>query len=356
MITPEMAKEHVTTLPRAWGGTAVSGVLRHHPEDFIVREQLPFEPDGSGEHVMLWVRKRMLNTQDVVTQIARFAGVREMDVGYAGLKDKQACTEQWFSVYLANRSEPDWQALNGADLTVLRHDRHSRKLKRGALSGNRFVITVRDLRGDITLLEQRLHQVRQFGVPNYFGEQRFGIQGNNLLRAQEWLVQGRPLRSGRQQQGMILSAARSYLFNLVLGERVARQYWHRPMEGEVFLLAGSNSFFQSGVLDETLLLRLQQGDILASGPLWGRGRTLAQAQAGDLESAVLAPLQAWCLALEHQGLKQERRALVLPVPDLVWRFQDEQTLILEFALTSGAYATSVLRELVDYYLDRGISA
>jgi len=161
----------------AWGGPPASGRLRSTPEDFLVYEIPLVEPAGEGEHVWLLIRKRQENTEQVARCLARLAGVTQRDVSYAGLKDRNAVTEQWFSVYLPGGSEPEWSALDSASVTLLRCAWHHRKLRRGALRGNAFRIRVRNISGDRPSLDRRLREVAAGGVPNYFGEQRFGRGG-----------------------------------------------------------------------------------------------------------------------------------------------------------------------------------
>ena len=138
-----MLDQAIDSLGYAYGQPEVTARLRLLPEDFCVTEIPLVQPDGEGEHVWLWLRKRNENTPRVAEQLARFAGVHPRQVSYAGLKDRSAVTEQWFSVQMPGRDAPDWQGLNSETLTVLRHARHSRKLRRGALKGNRFrILTV----------------------------------------------------------------------------------------------------------------------------------------------------------------------------------------------------------------------
>lgn len=329
----------------AYGSPPVTGELRACPEDFIVDEMLGFEASGEGEHVLLQVRKRNTNTDWLARQIARLAGVRPVDVGYAGLKDRRAVTTQWFSVRLAGRPEPDWDALGLPEVVVLSHCRHARKLQRGALRGNRFTIMVRALNGDIATLEARLRAIAARGVPNYFGPQRFGHGGRNLDDALAMLVEGRRVRD-RHRRSLYLSAARSWLFNHVLAARVTTDRWDRPIEGDVMILDGRRSHFSIEQPDEVITQRVEAFDIHPSGPLWGKGQRAVAHEARELEDAALAEYQSWCEGLAGTGLEQERRALRLRVGDLEWDFPQPDVLQLSFALTSGAYATAVLREIV----------
>lgn len=328
----------------AHGGPAARGVLRATPEDFVVEEDLGFEPDGRGEHVLVQVQKRGANTEWVARQLARFASVRPMDVGYAGLKDRHALTTQWFSICLAGRAEPDWSGFASDEYCVIAAQRHTRKLRRGALAGNRFMIRVRELAGDAGLLAARLEQIHAHGVPNYFGAQRFGREGANLARATE-LFSGQRREHDHAKRGMYLSAARSYLFNTVLSHRVVLGIWDQALPGECLVLDGSASFFRADVIDEKLQQRLSQWDLHPSGPLWGWGAPPCGSELNVLEAGWLAPYETFRTGLEQAGMAQERRSLRLAAEGLDWACEGN-TLTLRFTLAAGSYATAVLREVV----------
>ena len=335
-----------TALPRAHGPAALSARIRARPDDFFVEELPGFEPSGSGEHLLLTVEKRGMNTAFAAKRIAQWARVPEMGVSYAGLKDRHAVTRQRFSVHLPKKIAPDIAALDSGELRVIEHTWHSRKLPRGALAGNRFVLTLRDVQGDRQLVEQRLRMIALHGVPNYFGEQRFGRDGDNVAQARA-MFDGRRVR--REQRTLLLSAARSELFNRVLAARVAAGNWNTALEGEVWALDGSRSVFGPEPFTDELAARLAAFDIHPSGPLWGRGELRTQAEAAELERRILSDDEALALrdGLEAAGLSQERRALRLRPDQLQWRWLDAETLELTFALPPGAYATVVLAELGD---------
>jgi len=335
----------IHALAYAWGKPLATGRIRQHPEDFQVTEIPLLEPDGEGEHVWLWIRKRGENTLYVAEQLSTLAGVHPRQVSFAGLKDRHAVTEQWFSVQLPGRDEPSWETMNSATLTVLRHARHSRKLRRGALKGNTFRITLRNIAGDPGELEQRLGIIAREGVPNYFGEQRFGRHGSNLQTADR-LFRNPKLRLSRNKRSLILSAARSLLFNQVLSARVNAGNWNAPLVGDAMQLDGSHSYFIAESVDADLSGRVASQDIHPTGPLHGRGENPAQGACRELEAAVLADHASWCAGLEAAGLKQDRRALRLGVTDLAWQWEPSGELVLTFSLPAGAYATSVLREVL----------
>lgn len=336
-------------LPRAHGDPVLAAELRTSPEDFFVEELPGFEPSGSGEHLLLTLEKRGLNTAFVARRLAEWAGVGERGIGYAGLKDRHAVTRQRFSVHLPGREAPALETLafesaNGESLAVIDSTRHVRKLARGALAGNRFVLCLRRASGDRDAIEQRLRALAAHGVPNYFGEQRFGRDGGNL-HAVLSMFAGR--RVGREQRGHLLSAARSSLFNRVLASRVAAGSWNRGLDGEVWMLDGSRSVFGPEPWTDGLAERLARFDIHPSGPLWGQGEPRSEDEARRVEAEALAaaPGEALMKGLERAGLKQERRALRLRPGGLEWTWPAEDVLELRFELPPGTYATTVLAEL-----------
>lgn len=338
-------RDTASALPYALGGPVGTGQLRVEPEDFQVQEIGICEPDGGGEHVWLWVRKRSANTEWVARQLARFAGVTSREVSYAGLKDRHAVTEQWFSVQLPGKADPDWQATQIEGVEILRAQRHSRKLKRGALRGNRFRLRVRAFSGNSEALAARVADIVQRGIPNYFGVQRFGRGGQNLGAAAA-MLRGDGPRIERHRRGLYLSAARSFLFNQVLATRVASATWDRELAGDAIQLDGSRAWFIADGSDLTLQQRLADLDIHPTGPLWGRGPLATQAAAYELETATLSAYNDWCTGLERAGLEQDRRALRSAVPDLEITWLDDTDVVVQFSLPSGCYATTVLRELI----------
>ena len=336
----------IDSLPFAHGQPVVKGRMRTFPEDFQVREELDFLLDGVGEHVWLWVRKRGANTDWVAKQLAARAKVPPSAVSYAGLKDRHAVTEQWFSVHLPGKADPDWDADPQPDFTVLQAVRHSRKLRRGTLSGNTFRIVIRDLEGDPAELANQWQRTIAVGVPNYFGEQRFGREAGNLERAEAMFNSQAKVRD-RHQRSLYLSAARSALFNAVLAKRVIAATWNQALPGEVLMLAGSHSIFVASEVNETLRQRIAEFDLHPTGPLWGAGELLSSGAIRELEEEVTAMLPLFRDGLAAAGLKQERRALRLILKDAVLELPQPGIAIFAFRLPAGAYATTVMRELIE---------
>ncbi len=318
----------------AHGGPLAHAVIRHTADDFAVIEQLGFEPDGCGEHDFLFIEKRETNTAWLARQLAAFAGIAARDVGYSGLKDRHAVTCQWFSVRRPGGPTADWQTFDPDGVRILQVTRNSRKLRRGAHSSNHFSIVLRKLVTDRGQLNERLSILADIGVPNYFGEQRFGIEGRNIALATS-LFAGK--RLAREKRSIAISAARSLLFNDYLAVRVVGRTWNTLHDGDIAALDGSGSVFSVDAMDDDLERRCLQMDIHPSGPLWGKGTTETPE---DEAYAVMA------VDLGRHATAS-RRALRLPARNLKWNYADD-VLELSFELSRGGYATSVLRELVDY--------
>lgn len=328
-------------LPYAHGGPPLIARLRATPEDFVVDEDLGFAPDGTGEHVFVRIEKRGANTDWVARELARYAGVAPDAVGYAGLKDRHAVTRQTFSVAVPVRREIDWSALAHDEFRVLDAARHGRKLKRGALRGNRFEIELRDVSGDRAAADAVLARIAQAGVPNYYGEQRFGRDDGNVERARAMFA-GR--RVQRHERSLLLSAARSHLFNAVLAQRVDAGDWNGGGDGDVWMLDGRNSIFGPEPYTPELAARVARRDVHPTGPLWGRGALRSSGDVAGRERAAADAERDLADGLEHAGLEQERRSLRLFAQGLEWEWR-ASSLRLAFALPAGCYATTLLREI-----------
>jgi tRNA pseudouridine13 synthase len=336
--------------PRAFGETPVSGALRVELSDFDVEEHLGFAPDGGDAHRLLLVEKSGANTGFVARALAVRAGRPAGDIGFAGQKDRRAVARQWFSVP-ASRETASFVGYSGDGFRVLAEHPHSRKLRRGSLAGNRFHIRVRGLQGDARAIAARIAEVAAAGVPNYYGGQRFGREGANLRRVRDWLSSGR-LPRNREPRAYLLSSARSLGFNAVLAARVAAGTWNRLLPGEVVNLSGSRSVFASEFPDEGLQRRLAEGDVSPTGPLCGAGGVLPGGEAARVESAALAAVAPVPACLAAIGMRGDRRALVLRPQRFRHRIEGD-LLDVEFELPRGAFATSVLREIVDVRVPEG---
>lgn len=325
---------------RAHGIPVVQGHIRQSASDFDVTETLGYALSGRGEHDYLWLEKQDANSPWVARQLARHAGVPERDVGFAGMKDRKAITRQWFSVRRPSATGTDWSKLDLPGVHILEETRHDRKLKRGALKGNRFRIAIQGVDAPAETIEQRLKLIKKMGVPNYFGDQRFGRDGNNIELASA-LFAGE--RVPRNKRGIALSAARSYLFNHILQQRVQDESWSRLIPGECACLDGSNSYFAVGQINDALQKRLDDMDVHPGGALWGGGESPCRGEILELEHSAVAAFRKLREGLEART-ELSRRALRLAVRDLDWEI-DDSALWLRFSLARGGYATAVLREI-----------
>ena len=314
-----------TTLPQwptAYPASGASATLKRLNEDFIVTELPLHPPSGEGEHIWLHIEKNGANTAFVAQQLAEAAGVQDVDVGYAGLKDRYAITRQWFSIYLPKGETPDLTRLQHPEFKVLSQSRHAKKLRPGDLQGNRFRIVLREVTGERDAIEASLEAVASHGVPNYFGAQRFGHGGGNVSQGLAMLAREIRVRNPKKK-GIYLSAVRAFVFNEVLALRIEQGLWGKTLPGDVMDEAGR-----------------------PTGPLWGRGRVITTDQAQALENGVAERHATLCGGMEYAGLDQERRALVASPANMSWDWPQADRLVLTFALRAGTYATTVLNEIL----------
>lgn len=332
------------TLAYAYAKPTTSGHLKAQNSDFKVDEIMPVQTSGVGEHLWLKIEKNGSNTDWVAQQLAKHAGLKSMAVSYAGMKDRHAITTQWFSLHLPGMEDPDFSSLISDEFKILEQNRHDRKLKRGALTGNKFKLRIIELKGDVAEIEERLQKIKQFGVPNYYGEQRFGRDMGNLSKA-ERMFKGELKKLKKQHRGLYLSSARSWIFNQLLSQRIQQQTWLEPIQGDVFMLNGKSACFAEDISDE-INERLHNAEINLTGCLWGEGESMAMADTFVLEQSIADAYKPLAEGLESARLNQERRALRLMPNNLNWNIKDG-VLELEFDLPSGAFATMLLRECVN---------
>jgi tRNA pseudouridine13 synthase len=327
-----------------YGKPKSTGLLRLHKSDFKVFEQIPFQPCGEGEHLFIHIRKTGANTAFVAKQLAQYFSVKESLVSYAGLKDRFAVTEQWFGVHVPGKQSYDLSDLTIEGVEVLSYKRHNKKLRIGGLDGNRFEITLRDVT-NVDELVRRWHVVSNYGVPNYFGEQRFGINGGNLEKAAS-LFSGQKVKD-KKKRGMYLSAARSLIFNNIISERIAQQKFDNLMPGDVLMLAGTQSVFLADAVEDSLTRRLAEHDLDITAPMWGAGELMTTGDARAFEHSIADKHSVFCQGLSRFGLKQERRRTRLIIKDADIKV-DNDVVTLSFFLPAGAYATTIMREVIAY--------
>lgn len=346
-------------LPNPYRPSIVHAIYKQRPEDFVVNELLSMDFCGQGEHLWICLRKTNLNSPYVVKLLAKWADIPVKDVGFSGLKDRHAITTQFFSLRIPKKVAPSItfeqflqqnQALQpDENIKVISQHWHDKKLQRGTHKFNQFIITLREVQGEKTGIEYQLNLIKADGVPNYFGEQRFGHNDNNLSQVIDLFNKKLKLNpkknSDRERISLYLSSARSELFNAVLAKRVSENCWQTPILGDVMNLSGSHSIFTPEVMDEHIKNRLISADIHLTGPMWGAGDLQSFGDVAKLEQGVIdsrPDYQLFATGLAEFGLKQQRRALRLLPTDLSWRWLDTDSLQLQFVLPAGSFATTIL--------------
>lgn len=316
-------------------GTAA---LRTTPEDFRVHEVLGFEPSGEGEHLLVQIEKRGLATQQAAQQLARAVGVRARNVGWAGLKDKMAVTRQTLSLpWPIKRELPDLQS--DLSFQVLSVARHHRKLRPGSHRANRFMIRCHTADPvDLSDLQARVDALIAGGVPNAFGPQRFGRDGDNV-------AQFLAIAPDQRCPGILISAARSLVFNAVLEARIAAGNWNTGMAGDWMMLDGSHSGFLAEPGDAELAPRLAAFDIHPSGPLPGRSDPVVGDAAAALEAEIMQRHNDVVKRLLDRDVTADRRALRVGVTDLQFDCPSDRVIELQFTLPPGSFATAVVDQI-----------
>jgi len=341
-----------SALPAATADLAgVCGRIRVQPEDFRVEEVPAYLPQGSGSHLYLKVEKRNLTTRDLVTALMR-QGLRENEVGVAGLKDKSAVTVQWLSVPKRFEAEASvLEALPG--VRVLERSYHRNKLAIGHLRGNRFMVRIRDAedagRG-ASRARAVLAALASRGVPNYFGPQRFGRFGTNAVDGLKVLA-GEQVPGGHRLRRFFVSALQSLLFNALLADRIEAGLLQRVVTGDWARKHDTGGVFlvEDGELESPRAGRLE---ISATLPLYGRRVRLSDGEAGALETRVLDRFGLrWSAFGSRRGDRRPSRVLLEDVevesgPD---------ALTIAFTLPKGSYATVVLREVMKVDIDAPVA-
>ncbi|WP_065648328.1 tRNA pseudouridine(13) synthase TruD [Pantoea eucrina] len=328
------------------GVPAATGIIKARPDDFVVIEDLGYPYDGDGEQLLVRIRKTGCNTRFVAEALAKYLGVPARDLSYAGMKDRHAVTEQTLCFRLPGNAMPVMSGFHLEGVEILQVIRHRRKLRTGALAGNAFRLVIRDV-SDRADVDARLQQIQTQGVPNYFGEQRFGRGGNNLQQAQRWAEEQFHPRD-RNMKSLLLSAARSYLFNQVTSARLQRDGSLQQVQaGDALQLAGRGSWFVAAA-DELPVLqqRVAAHELRITAPLAGRGEAGTQGEVASFEQQQLAQSPALLTLLTRERVDASRRAMLVVPDNLQWQWQDDATLALQFWLPAGSFATSLVRELL----------
>lgn len=335
----------MTSLAYLHGKPAAKGRLKVKPEDFFVSETLNFTPTNDGEHFLVRIRKVGENTLYVANELAKACGVPSRDVSWAGLKDRHAVTEQWFSVHLPGKPDPDLalfvESHEGVE-AIVDTARHDKKLRPGSLIGNQFKLIVRDFEGD-EAVETRLEQIKDKGVPNYFGAQRFGRNGNNVTAARDW-GQGKFRVKDKAKRSFYLSAARSHLFNLILCARIEGALCYQAMLGDLLINAQDETSKVEDILAAKTLLESGQWQI--SGPMTGDNALPTALDAQDYEQKVIENEPHLLALIRDNRMRHERRSLLVYPQDMTWSREGDM-LTVGFFLPAGSFATTVMREVIE---------
>ena len=330
-----------------YGKPAIIGSIKGQAEDFKVSEILGFEPHGEGEHLFLWIEKSMMTTHDLIEQVARDFGVKARDIGHSGLKDKIAVTRQWLSLYLPGKM-CSLELPDISEYKLLAHAWHHKKLRPGTHRSNQFEVIIRNVESVPEGVWQQLDLIRNLGMANYFGQQRFGLQGDNVERAIHAFTNARRARKlSRSKNSMYISSLRSFLFNCILSRRIGHGFWYKPMSGDVFMLSGSQSIFYEAI-NEALLERYDEFDLSSTISLYGSGKRLLQGDALALEDQVLAEYETINQCLNQQKARLQMRATRVAVQDLtVTHDLPGKSLHIQVTLPRGSYFTSLLNHFID---------
>ncbi|ELL4667169.1 tRNA pseudouridine(13) synthase TruD [Vibrio fluvialis] len=335
----------LSSLAYLCGKPTAKAKIKAKPEHFKVVEELGYDFSGSGEQVMIRIRKTGENTSFVANELAKACGVKSKDVSWAGLKDRHAVTEQWLSVHMPQGKFPNLSLFLAQypSIEVLAMQRHNKKLRPGDLRGNRFEVVLSEVT-DVDDVLRRLAVVAQQGVPNYFGNQRFGRDGNNVTEARRW---GREnVRSRNQnQRSLYLSSARSWIFNHIVSARIEADCFYRFVDGDVALVGREQMLVEAGQLNEWNA-KLQRGEAVISAALAGDNALPTQNEALALEQPQLDAEPDLVALICGNRMRHDRRAVSLIPQDLSWEVDGDQ-ITLRFALDAGSFATSIVRELIE---------
>ncbi len=335
------------------GNPDAKATLKAKPEHFIVKENLAVEFSGVGEHLMVKVRKTGENTSFVANELAKFCDVKSKDVGWAGRKDRHAITEQWLSIHLPKTDINDFSAFEQQypDIQVIDTMRHSRKLRPGDVAENDFEITLSEV-SDVAEVERRINKVLQFGVPNYFGVQRFGRSGNNLKEARRW-GKNNVRTKNQNQRSLYLSAARSWIFNRIVSSRIEQQLISTLLSGDIVTQSGQCQEVNDHNLAERQS-QLESGNVALTAALAGDNALPTQRKALELEQSIVDSEPDLMALIRGNRMQHDRREVILKPKGLRYQRQGND-ITLCFSLPSGCFATSVVRELVEDVIPTAIT-
>ncbi len=350
--------------PRACGLPQWHAGFKATPESFRVDEDLGFAPTGEGNHWLLRLEKREMTTGALVDWIASVTGTKPRDIGFCGLKDRQAVTSQWLSIpheHFDAQAFPRACADRGVGLLAM--ERHDKKLRRGIHRANRFQLLLHDVQpagadteSDLAgYLAARRDFLVTRGMANYFGEQRYGRGFSNLQALREWGQGERRGSPKRQARNWLISTLRSAIFDRVLAVRLSDGSFDAVLPGDILQLSGSRSRFAAEPAElDALQARVNEGDLRLTGPLWGESGSEAELVVGEMEASLGGMMldcwgaNSWRQRFNDWRVAADRRPLAIPIEDLAFDIgpvETDDTLQLSFSLPPGSYATELIGEL-----------
>lgn len=333
----------------------IGGKIRSTMEDFLVDEVPLYLPCGEGEHLYLKVKKSGLNTQDVVKELAQMFNIHPKDFGVAGQKDKYAITQQWISLpFRGTGLETTEEATNikAEGFEILEAHLHANKLKMGHLKANRFEITIRtDTPEGPERIKPLLDAIRAKGIPNYYGQQRFGNRNNTFIMGWNALVKSEiapPLRKNSKLKRFALNSVQSAIFNRVLAERVLGDELHQAVRGDILEKKEGGLLRVDGENLEEASGYVQNGEMSPTGPMVGSRMLEPNDEVRSREATAQADFEVEDSHLEayRSLLRGERRVLRIVPEELELLEANAEFIRIGFLLPSGAYATVLLRELM----------
>lgn len=331
----------------------LTGSLKTEPEDFIVEEIPAYEPCGEGEHLFLWIEKRDVAAEQLVKQVARALDMPARDIGVAGMKDRRAVTRQWISV--PAKLEDRVAQIDTPSIHVLKAIRHANKLRTGHLRGNRFDLRLRDIQSrddsrDISgFVQETATKIAAHGFPNYYGEQRFGRDGETWQLGLDLLTRKRtardiPYSRRRFLFRLALSAVQSELFNQALANRLQDGLLDTVLVGDVMEVVPSGGKFvvEDATAEQT---RFDAYEVMTTGPMFGPKMRQPTDEPAAREAKILT--EAGLTPESFHGFGDElsgtRRPYLIRPGELTATVEDT-SLRLQFTLPAGVYATTLLRE------------
>jgi tRNA pseudouridine13 synthase len=326
----------------------IGGKIKVKPEDFIVEEIPAYEPSGTGEHLFIHLTKTGITTKEVQKVLARIFNTKRRDVEFAGIKDKHAIASQYFSVWLQENQNPElaYNLEEELPVTINSFKFHERKLKKGHLHGNQFSIKIREPKTDLDEAIKRITEIKvkanQLGIPNFYGDQRFGIEGDNPQQGLE-ILKGERRIPNKWLRQFLLSSFQSYLFNYYLTKRIREGLFNELMPGDIAKKHDTGGIFIVEDM-ETEQKRFDNKEICFTGPMFGKKMTQAKDEAFDFENSILEENEVTPEELKKAKLTGTRRAgIILPSIEAV---KEEDGIRVKFQLPKGSFATIVLREIM----------